>query len=133
LQLNPAELAAMCVLMLSGPQTVGEIRTRGYRLYEFTGLEEVEETLRALIARDPEPFVMKLPRQAGQKEARFAQLLSGEPNVEAGEAPSPERTTRRTSDGDRVAKLEEQVQTLTEQVEKPSTQFAACNKQFERA
>ena len=131
LQLNPAELAAMCVLMLSGPQTVGEIRTRGYRLYEFTGLEEVEETLRALIARDPEPFVMKLPRQAGQKEARFAQLLSGEPNVEAGEAPSPERTTRRTSDGDRVAKLEEQVQTLTEQVENLSAQFAEFKKQFE--
>ena len=121
----------MCVLMLSGPQTVGEIRTRGYRLYEFTGLEEVEETLRALIARDPEPFVMKLPRQAGQKEARFAQLLSGEPNVEAGEAPSPERTTRRTSDGDRVAKLEEQVQTLTEQVENLSAQFAEFKKQFE--
>ena len=131
LQLNPAELAAMCVLMLSGPQTVGEIRTRGYRLYEFTGLEEVEETLRALIARDPEPFVMKLPRQAGQKEARFAQLLSGEPNVEAGEAASPERTTRRTSDGDRVAKLEEQVQTLTEQVENLSAQFAEFKKQFE--
>ena len=131
LQLNPGELAAMCVLMLSGPQTVGEIRTRGYRLYEFTGLEEVEETLRALIARDPEPFVMKLPRQAGQKEARFAQLLSGEPNVEAGEAPSPERTTRRTSDGDRVAKLEEQVQTLTEQVENLSAQFAEFKKQFE--
>src|SRR5438270_12050042 len=65
LQLNPAELAAMCVLMLSGPQTVGEIRTRGYRLYEFTGLDEVEETLRALFARDHEPFVMKLPRRPG--------------------------------------------------------------------
>lgn len=131
LQLNPAELAAMCVLMLSGPHTVGEIRTRGYRLYEFTGLEEVEETLRGLIARDPEPFVMKLPRQAGQKEARFAQLLSGEPNIEAGEAPSTERVTRRTSDGDRVAKLEEQVQTLTERVENLSTQFAEFKKQFE--
>src|SRR5256886_17168893 len=53
LQLNPAELAAMCVLMLSGPQTVGEIRTRGYRLYEFTGLEEDEESLRALMSRYP--------------------------------------------------------------------------------
>src|SRR5438105_4312366 len=114
LQLNPAELAVMCVLMLSGPQTVGEIRTRGYRLYEFSGLEEVEETLRGLMARDAEPFVMKLPRQAGQKEARFAQLLSGEPNIEAGEAPHPERVTRRTTDGDRVAKLEDQVQALTE-------------------
>src|SRR5256886_9604407 len=52
LQLNPAELAAMCVLMLSGAQTMGEIRTRGSRLYDFSGLEEVEETLRGLAARD---------------------------------------------------------------------------------
>ena len=131
LQLNSAELAAMCVLMLSGPQTVGEIRTRGYRLYEFSGLEEVEETLRGLMARDPEAFVKKLPRQAGQKEARFAQLLSGEPSIEAGEAPGPERVTRRTGDGDRVAKLQEQVQTLTEQVENLSAQFAEFKKQFE--
>src|SRR5438105_11518211 len=114
MHLTPPEVAALCVLMLSGPQTVGEIRTRGYRLYEFSGLEEVEETLRGLMARDAEPFVMKLPRQAGQKEARFAQLLSGEPNIEAGEAPHPERVTRRTTDGDRVAKLEDQVQALTE-------------------
>src|SRR5437588_6653860 len=76
LQLNPAELAVMCVLMLSGAQTVGEIRTRGSRLCEFKGLEEVDETLRALSTRD-EPLVTKLPRQAGQKESRFAQLLTG--------------------------------------------------------
>ena len=130
LQLNLAELAAMCVLMLSGPQTVGEIRTRGYRLYEFSGLEEVEETLRGLAARDSDSLVMKLPRQAGQKEARFAQLLSGEPNIEVSEA-SPERITRRHSDGDRVAKLEEQVQALTTQVEDLSAQFAEFKKQFE--
>src|SRR6185295_19557870 len=62
LQLNPAELAVMCVLMLSGAQTVGEIRTRGSRLYEFSGLEEVEETLRNLAALEDEPLVIKLPR-----------------------------------------------------------------------
>jgi uncharacterized protein YceH (UPF0502 family) len=121
----------MCVLMLSGQQSVGEIRTRGFSIYEFSGLEEVEETLRGLMARDPEAFVMKLPRQAGQKEARFAQLLAGEPNIEAGEAPGTERVTRRTSDGDRVAKLAEQVQTLTAQVENLSAQFAEFKKQFE--
>src|SRR5207237_8964959 len=58
LQLNPAELAAMCVLMLSGPQTAGEIRTRGYRLYEFSGLEEVEETLSGLSVRDSDSLWM---------------------------------------------------------------------------
>src|SRR5712691_4884971 len=55
LQLNPAELAAMCVLMLSGAQTVGEIRTRGSRLHNFSGLEEVEETLHALSTRESDP------------------------------------------------------------------------------
>src|SRR5213078_3990695 len=124
MHLSPPEVAAMCVLMLSGPQTVGEIRTRGYRLYEFSGLEEVEETLRGLAARDSDSLVMKLPRQAGQKEARFAQLLSGEPNIEVSEPSSTERITRRSSDSDRVAKLEEQVQTLTAQVENLSAQFA---------
>src|SRR3989442_3079956 len=55
LQLTPPELAAMCVLMLSGPQTMGEIRTRGSRLYEFSGLPEVEETLHSLSARESDP------------------------------------------------------------------------------
>ena len=129
LHLSPPELAAMCVLMLSGPQTVGEIRTRGSRLYEFSGLEEVDETLRALKTKD-EPMVMALPRQPGQKEARFAHLLSGEPEIEIPETTS-ERLPRRAADPDRVTKLEEQVQTLTQQVENLTTQFAEFKKQFE--
>jgi uncharacterized protein YceH (UPF0502 family) len=129
LHLTPPELAAMCVLMLSGPQTVGEIRTRGSRLYEFSGLEEVDETLRSLKTKD-EPMVTALPRQPGQKEARFAHLLSGEPEIEISETPS-ERHPRRANDSDRVAKLEEQVQTLTQQVESLTTQFEEFKKQFE--
>src|SRR6266568_2651535 len=81
MHLSPPEVAAMCVLMLSGPQTVGEIRTRGHRLFEFPGLEEVEETLRSLSTKDTDPMVVKLPRQPGQKDARFVHLLSGEVNV----------------------------------------------------
>ena len=131
LQLTPAELAAMCVLMLSGPQTVGEIRTRGSRLYEFTGLEEVEETLRSLRTRDQEPLVTSLPRQAGQKEARFAHLLSGQPNIDQFETSVDDRPVRRANDSDRVAKLEEQVQALTQQVENLSKQFEEFKKQFE--
>jgi len=132
LQLNPAELAAMCVLMLSGPQTVGEIRTRGSRLYDFSGLEEVEATLHALSTRDSEPLVMKLPRQPGQKEARFAHLLSGEPQIETVvEAPSSDKRTRPATDAERAAKLEAQVQTLTEQVEQLMKQFEELKKKFE--
>ena len=132
LHLSPPEVAAMCVLMLSGPQTVGEIRTRGSRLYPFNGLEEVEETLRALADRDGEPLVVKLPRQAGQKDARFVQLLSGEPDIEQVSESSPvERASRRANDSDRLAKLEEQVLELRQQVDGLSTQFAEFRKQFE--
>lgn len=132
MHLSPPEVAAMCVLMLSGPQTVGEIRTRGYRLYEFSGLEEVEETLRGLAAREDEPLVVKLPRQTGQKDARFVHLLSGMPDLEAlSESAPAERTTRRAADNDRVAALEQQVEALTQQVADLSQQFEAFKKQFE--
>ncbi len=132
LHISAPEVAVLCVLMLSGPQTVGELRTRGSRLYEFHGLEEVEETLRSLTAREEEPLVKRLPRQAGQKEARFAQLLSGEPPLEevAEPAQSP-RSARHASEADRLTKLEEHLKTLAEQVESLSTQFAEFKKQFE--
>ena len=131
MHLSPAEVAALAVLMLSGPQTVGEIRTRGSRFYEFADLEEVEETLRALSAREGEPLAMKLPRQPGQKEARFAHLLSGEPALEqTNEAPA-ERKTRGGNDAQRIASLEEAVQNLTQRVEELTTQFDSFKKQFE--
>lgn len=131
-QLNPAELAALCVLMLSGPQTIGEIRTRGSRLYEFKGLEEVDETLRTLAAREDEPLIMKLPRQSGQKDARYTHLLSGQPEVEQiVEASAAARTSNQKDDRTRVAELEEQVRDLAEQVGNLSEQFAEFKKQFE--
>ena len=131
MHLSPAEVAALAVLMLSGPQTVGEIRTRGSRFYEFTDLEQVEETLRALSAREGEPFVMKLPRQPGQKEARFAHLLSGEPAFEQViEAPT-ERKARGGNDAERIASLEDAVQDLTQRVEELTAQFDGFKKQFE--
>ena len=132
IHLSPPEVAAMCVLMLSGAQTVGEIRTRGSRLYDFSGLEEVEETLRALAAREDEPLVVKLPRQAGQKDARFVHLLAGPPDIEAFSESAPaERSSRRATDNDRVAALEHQVEALLEQVAALSAQFEAFKKQFE--
>ncbi len=132
MHLSPAEVAAMCVLMLSGPQTLGEIRTRGSRLYEFSGLEEVEQTVRELANKEDEPMVIKLPRQPGQKDARFVHLLSGPPEMEVtAEAPTTSRSHRRADEPDRINKLEEQVQGLTEQVESLSTQFEEFKKQFE--
>ena len=132
MHLSPPEVAAMCVLMLSGPQTVGEIRTRGSRLFDFSGLEEVEETLRALAAREDEPLVVKLPRQPGQKDARFVHLLSGETSIEALSETAPaERASRRSADHDRVAALEQKVEDLGRQVAGLSEQFEAFKKQFE--
>lgn len=132
LHLNPAELAAICVLMLSGPQTMGEIRTRGSRMYDFSGLEEVEQTLHSLSTRESEPLVTKLARQPGQKDARFAHLLSGVPPLEiAVEAAAPIRSTHRVNDAERISKLEEQVNALTERVESLTEQFEKFKKQFE--
>jgi len=132
LQVNPAGVAVMCVLMLSGPQTVGEIRTRGARLYDFKGMEDVDETLHELSTRESDPLVVKLGRQAGQKDARFTHLLAGQPGVEeSAESVQPYRVVRREPEGDRVAKLEEQVQTLTQQIEALTAQFEEFKKQFE--
>jgi uncharacterized protein YceH (UPF0502 family) len=77
LGLEPRDTAVLSVLMLRGAQTVGEIRTRTERMTEFESLGDVEATLDALASRG-EPLVVRLDRQPGQKEARFAQLLGGE-------------------------------------------------------
>ena len=130
MHLSPAEVAALAVLMLSGPQTVGEIRTRGSRFYEFNGLEEVEDTLRSLSMREGEPLAVKLPRQAGRKDARFAHLLSGEPAIEEVEAVS-ERKTRNANDAERIASVEDAVQSLTKRIDELSAQFDSFKKQFE--
>jgi len=98
--LGRREAAVMCVLMLRGPQTVGELRGRTERLYTFDDLEAVESTLHRLGEIE---FVKKLPRQAGYKEPRYAQLLAGD--VEAAEEAAP-ATERGPSDRDRIAALE---------------------------
>jgi uncharacterized protein YceH (UPF0502 family) len=131
LHLSGAELAALTVLMLSGAQTVGEIRTRGTRLYEFSGLEEVEEALHSLSTKDSEPMVIKLPRQPGQKEARFAHLLAGEVDVEQLLEEPATRASRRASESERMTALEERVATLSAEVENLGRQFAEFKKQFE--
>jgi len=131
-QLDRSELAVMCVLMLSGAQTVGEIRTRASRLHDFSGLEEIEHTLHALGAKEPEALVTKLPRQTGQKEARFAHLLSGEVKIEQlTDEQSSSRMTRRSSDAERVEKLEQQVEALSADLENLRQQFEDFQKQFE--
>jgi uncharacterized protein len=112
MDLGRPAIAILCVLLLRGPQTVGEIRTRTNRLYDFTSLEEVETAVSALMSREP-PLIARLPRQAGQKEVRYAHLLSGEV---AFTEPEPEP--------DRIGKLEKEIEDL-------KRQFAEFRKQFE--
>src|SRR2546425_7325566 len=76
MNLGRPSIAVMCVLMLRGPQTVGEIRTRSNRLYDFSSFEEVETVLNTMVSAE-RPLIARLPRQSGQKEARYAHLLSG--------------------------------------------------------
>jgi uncharacterized protein len=126
MHLSHPEVALMCVLMLRGTQTLGELRGNAARLHDFSGLEEVEQTLNALISRD-EPLVARLPRQPGQKEGRFAHLLSGEINLEAfseTERAAPAVPSRRAS-------LEQKVDELAAEVEKLKEQFEQFRKQFE--
>ena len=131
--LNQQQLSLMCLLMLRGAQTVGELRGRTDRLYDFTGLEEVEETLQSLIEKEPEALVVKLPRQSGQKEVRYAHLLSGEVRIE--EIPvTGESVTEGTYAHvriDRHSKLEQEVLTLRAQVEALRQEFEQFKKQFD--
>lgn len=132
LGLAPPELAALCVLMLRGPQTVGEVRGRAGRLYEFADLREAEATLEGLAQRD-EQLVVKLPRQVGRKEARYAHLLSGQPVVEdeAEAQASPAAPRARAGESERVARLEAEVERLSEELAVMRTQFEEFRKQFE--
>ena len=111
LNLGRPAIAVMCVLMLRGPQTVGEIRTRSARLYDFSSLEEVETTLNSLMSGQA-PLVVCLPRQSGQKEVRYAHLLSGEV-----------RLTEPEAEPDRIGKLEKEVDDLKKQFEQFRKQF----------
>lgn len=104
-------VATICVLLLRGPQTPGEIKTRTDRLCRFTSSAEVESLLQDLAAR-PEPFVVQLPRRPGQKEARYRQLFSGAPAPTAPAAPAPSAAAP-----DRLTLLESRVDALEKIVE----------------
>ena len=130
LSLDDAEISLLCVLMLRGPQTVGEVRGRTGRLHEFADLAEVESTLDALARRD-EPLVTKLPRRPGQKDARYAHLLAGAPPAEEPSAEGPAATPARETAGEKVARLEAEVEGLRSEVAELRRQFDEFRRQFE--
>lgn len=129
-ELEAPEVAIMCVMMLRGPQTVGELRGRTDRLHEFSGIGEVQETLDGLTRRD-EPLVVKLDRQPGQKEARFAHLLYGEIDVSSF-AIAQERTSPAGHESnERFEKLEEEVARLNSELVSFRETFDEFRKQFD--
>ena len=132
LHLHQPELAALCVLLLRGPQTAAEIRVRAARMFEFSEARHIEITLESLMTLST-PLVVLLPRQRGQKEARYAHLLSGEPQVDAGDdgdvaAPA---TGRSPSSGERIEALEREVAALRTEVAALTAQLEAFRRQFE--
>ncbi len=127
------QTAVMCVLMLRGPQTIGEIRSRGSMLFNFPSMNEVEVILTSFIQRTPEPLVVRLPVQPGQKEARFMHLLSGPPALKNSadvQLHEPARIQVQ-AENERLAALEESVKVLQEQVDQLRKQFTEFHKQFE--
>jgi uncharacterized protein YceH (UPF0502 family) len=127
LNLGRREVALMCELLVRGPQTLGELRSRAERMHNFSDLEEVEACLRGLMSRQPDPLVARLERHTGMKEPRYAHLLSGEPSVSedvpmAGGA-GPGRQDRLAALESEVGALKEQMRRLEEQFERFRTQF----------
>ena len=134
LRLDKRELAVLGVLMLRGPQTPGELYARTARLEPFADLADLEGVLESLMARDPEPLVARLPRRPGQKELRYAHLLSGEPaQTDApGAEEEPAAPTRRArGDDDRVAALERTVEELRAEVASLRADLDAFRAQFQ--
>jgi uncharacterized protein YceH (UPF0502 family) len=123
------EMAVLCVLLLRGPQTPGELRGRADRMYKFDDLEVVESALRHLMEREP-PLVKKLARQPGTKESRYAQLLAGD--VEGWIAPAEAHPVAATGDQDeqRIARLETDVQSLRTEIADLRQQLEDFRKQF---
>src|ERR1700691_1539849 len=122
------ETALLAELLLRGPQTPGELRSRADRMHKFDDLGIVMSTLQRLMRREP-PLAKVLPRQPGTKEARYAHLLSGDVEAPPAETPTPVAAT--SSSAERIAHLEEEVEDLRTEFGELKQQFAAFRKQFE--
>jgi uncharacterized protein YceH (UPF0502 family) len=130
------EIAVLCVLMLRGPQTIGEIRLRTERMCAFATIDEVEIVVRSLMDREDGPFILELPRQPGRKEPRFVHLFSGKEWAEqfttAADAPVEAAFAGSgNSQSDRVSDLEAAVSDLQGQMRQLQQQFEDFKKLLE--
>jgi hypothetical protein len=124
--LSIQEIAVLCVLMLRGPQTPGELRTRTGRIETFEDLAKVEAVLDGLIVRE---LVVRLPRHPGQKEVRYAHFLAGDGQAVVEAPVKPGVST--PADADRLAVLEEAVEELKKELADLRAQVVAFRAQFE--
>jgi hypothetical protein len=125
------EIAILAELLLRGPQTPGELRSRADRMHKFDDLGIVQSTLQRLMKREP-PLVTVLPRHPGTKEARYAHLMSGDVEISPQQESAQEVAAAGGANGrDRIARLEDQVETLQSEIADLKQQFAAFRKQFE--
>ena len=124
------ETAVLCVLLLRGPQTPGELRGRGERMHRFEALEDVQSALQKLMQREP-PLAKVLARQPGTKESRYAHLMAGDVGETMGPAQGGAAAERGSAEGERIARLEEQVAELRREVGGVKDQLERFRKQFE--
>jgi len=130
---STSELGILCILLLRGPQTVGELRSRTARIVEFHGLAAVEHTLQKLVNHENGPFVEKQTRMPGQKESRYAQLFCKiESEVPTSEpVRSPLEKKNDAADDDRIDRLEQRVEELETELQNLRTTLSEFQKQFE--
>ncbi|BBW21304.1 YceH family protein [Enterobacter kobei] len=102
LKLSSAEVAVVTTLLLRGAQTPGELRTRASRMHEFSDMQEVEQTLEGLAAREDGPYVVRLAREPGKRESRYMHLFCGDVDISV----KSHVTDITTGDDDLVARVE---------------------------
>ena len=131
--LRVSEISVLCVMMLRGPQTLAELKERTNRIHVFADLDDVESTCEKLMVRAPQPLVVKLPRQLGQKELRYMHLIGGPVNVD--ELPTTPHAAVHAAvpapREDRIANLESDVAALKDAVARLEQQLAEFRRQFE--
>jgi uncharacterized protein YceH (UPF0502 family) len=124
LQLTAVEVAILCELMLRGAQTPGELRSRASRMAAMSGVEEVESALESLAARADGPLVVRLPREPGRRESRYAQLFTGPPPAAPAIEERPPIPAPAPAADTRLALLEEQVAELRAEIERLKQRLA---------
>jgi hypothetical protein len=133
LPLNPIQMAVLCELMVRGPQTAGELKTHAGRMVAFPAGTEAQSVLDELCQWAQGPLAYKLPRQAGQREERYAQRLSGEVPIEPPAVAPVSEPARRIvmAENERVAALENRLAAMQAELDQLKAQFADFQKQFQ--